>query len=150
MQSGAAWRVPPKRDFSWAKVQPFLVVALIVFLATAVTIILLQSAGAIHLPYLGRGRVPGDRSGATQNWVTEATRRRRSWYSGVWVAGSSAIITPIEPATFNLPCMKATLGSSSPRCMATASCHTVVKVTSGPSTAPGDARDHAAVLQHQW
>jgi hypothetical protein len=43
----------PKRDFSWARVQPFLVVALIVFLAAAVTVILLQSAGAIHLPYLG-------------------------------------------------------------------------------------------------
>lgn len=44
---------PVKRDLSWSKVQPFLVVALIVFLAAAVTIILLQSAGAIHLPYLG-------------------------------------------------------------------------------------------------
>ncbi len=57
---------PAKRDFSWAKVQPFLVVALIVFLATAVTIILLQSAGAIHLPYLGgvgSGVVAGFRTG---------------------------------------------------------------------------------------
>ena len=43
----------PKRDISWAKVQPFLVVALILFLAASVTIILLQSAGAIHLPFLG-------------------------------------------------------------------------------------------------
>ncbi len=44
---------PPKRDVSWTKVQPFLVVALILFLVAAVTVILLQSAGAIHLPYLG-------------------------------------------------------------------------------------------------
>jgi hypothetical protein len=43
----------PERDISWARVQPFLVVALILFLAAAVTIILLQSAGTIHLPYLG-------------------------------------------------------------------------------------------------
>ncbi len=43
----------PKREISWAKVQPFLVVALIVFLAASVTIILLQSSGAIHLPFLG-------------------------------------------------------------------------------------------------
>lgn len=48
-------RVPwtPEREISWARVQPFLVVALILFLAAAVTIILLQSAGTIHLPYLG-------------------------------------------------------------------------------------------------
>jgi hypothetical protein len=43
----------PKREISWSKVQPFLVVALILFLAAAVAIILLQSAGTIHLPYLG-------------------------------------------------------------------------------------------------
>ena len=68
---GPGCRAPPRgasrqRDFSWAKVQPFLVVALIVFLAAAVTIILLQSAGAIHLPYLGgvgSGVVAGFRTG---------------------------------------------------------------------------------------
>jgi hypothetical protein len=49
---------PPKRNFTWSKVQPFLVVALVLFLGTAVTLILLQSAGAIHLPYLG-GAGPG-------------------------------------------------------------------------------------------
>jgi hypothetical protein len=38
---------------SWSKVQPYLVAALIVFIAAAVTLILLQSAGTIHLPYLG-------------------------------------------------------------------------------------------------
>jgi hypothetical protein len=44
---------PPRREPVWPKIQPFLVVALIVFLAVAVTLILLQSAGVIHLPYLG-------------------------------------------------------------------------------------------------
>ena len=43
----------PQRDVTWPKVQPFLVVLLILFLATAVTLILLQSAGTVHLPYLG-------------------------------------------------------------------------------------------------
>ena len=43
----------PKKSPTWTKVQPFLVVALILFLAAAVTLILLQSSGAIHLPYLG-------------------------------------------------------------------------------------------------
>ncbi len=43
----------PRRDISWRKVQPFLVVLLILFLAAAVTLILLQSAGTVHLPYLG-------------------------------------------------------------------------------------------------
>jgi hypothetical protein len=39
-------------------VQPYLVVALVVFIGAAVTLILLQSAGAIHLPFLG-GANPG-------------------------------------------------------------------------------------------
>ncbi len=43
----------PKRAVTWSNVQPFLVVALIVFIATAMTLILLQSAGTIHLPFLG-------------------------------------------------------------------------------------------------
>jgi hypothetical protein len=43
----------PQRNLTWRKVQPFLVVLLILFLATAVTLILLQSAGTVHLPYLG-------------------------------------------------------------------------------------------------
>ncbi len=43
---------------SWSKVQPYLVVALILLIGTAVTLILLQSAGVIHLPYLG-GTSPG-------------------------------------------------------------------------------------------
>jgi hypothetical protein len=41
------------RRSTWSKVQPYLVVVLVVFIATAVTLILLQSAGAIHLPFLG-------------------------------------------------------------------------------------------------
>ncbi len=43
----------PKRAVSWSRVQPFLVVALVLFIAAAVTLILLQSAGTIHLPLLG-------------------------------------------------------------------------------------------------
>jgi hypothetical protein len=50
----------PSRRLTWSRVQPFLVVALILFIATAVTLILLQSAGVVHLPYLG-----GNGSGAT-------------------------------------------------------------------------------------
>ena len=42
----------------WARAKPYLVVALVVFLVAAVTLILLQSAGVIHLPYLG-GTGPG-------------------------------------------------------------------------------------------
>jgi hypothetical protein len=43
---------------TWSKVQPILVIALSVFLVTAATLVLLQSAGTIHLPYLG-GANPG-------------------------------------------------------------------------------------------
>ena len=43
----------PQRKITWRKVQPFLVVLLVLFLATAVALILLQSAGTVHLPYLG-------------------------------------------------------------------------------------------------
>jgi hypothetical protein len=43
----------PDRRITWATLQPYLVVLLIVFIAAAVTLILLQSAGVVHLPYLG-------------------------------------------------------------------------------------------------
>jgi hypothetical protein len=43
----------PQKKPTWSRIQPILVVVLVVFLATAVTLILLQSAGTIHLPYLG-------------------------------------------------------------------------------------------------
>ena len=43
---------------TWRQVQPVLVVLLVVFLVTAVILILLQSAGDIHLPVLG-GANPG-------------------------------------------------------------------------------------------
>jgi hypothetical protein len=45
-------RVADKRT-GWPRIEPYLVVALIVIIATVVTLILLQSAGTIHLPYLG-------------------------------------------------------------------------------------------------
>jgi hypothetical protein len=50
-------RVANQRS-GWSRVRPYLAVALIVFIAVAVTLILLQSAGTIHLPYLG-GSSPG-------------------------------------------------------------------------------------------
>jgi hypothetical protein len=37
----------------WAVARPYLVVLLVVMIVTAVTLILLQSAGVIHLPFLG-------------------------------------------------------------------------------------------------
>jgi len=39
----------------WARVRPYLVVFLVAVVVTAVTLILLQSSGAIHLPFLGGG-----------------------------------------------------------------------------------------------
>jgi hypothetical protein len=50
-------RVANRRS-GWSRVQPYLAVALVVLIAVAVTLILLQSAGTIHLPYLG-GSGPG-------------------------------------------------------------------------------------------
>ncbi|MGA2835371.1 MAG: hypothetical protein ABSF84_02120 [Acidimicrobiales bacterium] len=40
---------------TWDRVRPWLVVVLVVLIAAAVTLILLQSAGVIHLPFLGSG-----------------------------------------------------------------------------------------------
>jgi hypothetical protein len=47
--------VPGRRGqrSGWARVRPWLVVLLVAVVAAAVTVILLQSAGVIHLPYLG-------------------------------------------------------------------------------------------------
>jgi hypothetical protein len=45
-------RETPKQ-VGWSRIQPYLVIALVVVLATVVTLILLQSAGVIHLPLLG-------------------------------------------------------------------------------------------------
>jgi hypothetical protein len=47
----------------WHRVRPYLVIALVVLLAVAITLILLQSAGTIRLPYLG-GATPGTVVGA--------------------------------------------------------------------------------------
>ncbi len=51
-------RRPPQRPTAWARARPFLVVLLVLFIAAVVTLILLQSAGAVHLPFLG-GSSPG-------------------------------------------------------------------------------------------
>ena len=39
----------------WARARPWFVMVLIVIIAASVTVILLQSAGAVHLPFLGGG-----------------------------------------------------------------------------------------------
>jgi hypothetical protein len=56
---------PPARPSRWSKVRPYLTVALIMFVAVAVTLILLQSAGTVHLPYLG-----GSSSGVVEPFRT--------------------------------------------------------------------------------
>ncbi len=43
----------PAKPTGWARAQPFVVVAVVVVVATVIALILLQSAGAIHLPLLG-------------------------------------------------------------------------------------------------
>jgi hypothetical protein len=52
-QGSRSAHTAPDATSPWPKVQPYLVVALLLLIGTAVTLILLQSAGAIHLPYLG-------------------------------------------------------------------------------------------------
>jgi hypothetical protein len=54
----AGWRRDRAERTTWQKVQPVLVVLLVLVLITAVTLILLQSAGTIHIPFLG-GANPG-------------------------------------------------------------------------------------------
>ncbi len=46
-------RRPAPRPTGWPRVQPYVVVGLVVLVAVVVTLILLQSAGTIHLPLLG-------------------------------------------------------------------------------------------------
>jgi hypothetical protein len=46
-------QVGSPRSRGWARWRPRLVVALVVLIAIAVTLILLQSAGVVHLPFLG-------------------------------------------------------------------------------------------------
>ncbi len=70
---------PPPKPAGWPRVQPYVVVATLVVVAVVVTLILLQSAGTIHLPLLGgsgsgaaatgppgSGRVPGPGSSTTR------------------------------------------------------------------------------------
>jgi hypothetical protein len=54
----------------WHRVRPYLVVLLLVFLGAVVTLILLQSAGSIHLPLLG-----GSGSGTIGAYVAPGARR---------------------------------------------------------------------------
>ncbi len=57
-------RRPAPKPAGWARVQPYLVIALLVFVAVVVTLILLQSAGKIHLPLLGGSGSSGGAIGA--------------------------------------------------------------------------------------
>jgi hypothetical protein len=43
------------RRSTWGRVHPWLVVLLIAVAVAAITVILLQSAGVVHLPFLGSG-----------------------------------------------------------------------------------------------
>ncbi len=58
------------RPAGWHRVRPYLVVLLLVFLGAVVTLILLQSAGSIHLPLLG-----GSGSGTIGAYVAPGARR---------------------------------------------------------------------------
>jgi hypothetical protein len=44
---------PPAKPPSWPRVRPYLVVAVVLVVVAAIVLILLQSAGTIHLPLLG-------------------------------------------------------------------------------------------------
>ncbi len=43
----------PSKPKGWARAQPFVVIGVVVVVATVIALILLQSAGTIHLPLLG-------------------------------------------------------------------------------------------------
>jgi hypothetical protein len=58
----------------WARVQPYLVVGLVVILVTAVTLILLQSAGTIHLPLLGGSGGSGSGTGSVGSLRSRGAR----------------------------------------------------------------------------
>jgi hypothetical protein len=46
-------RRPPQKPSRWLRLRPYLAVLLILFVAAVIALILLQSAGTVHLPYLG-------------------------------------------------------------------------------------------------
>jgi hypothetical protein len=46
-------RRPPQKPSLWLRLRPYLAVLLVLFVATVIALILLQSAGTVHLPYLG-------------------------------------------------------------------------------------------------
>jgi hypothetical protein len=43
----------PEKPARWVRMRPYLAVLLVLFVATAIALILLQSAGVVHLPFLG-------------------------------------------------------------------------------------------------
>ena len=44
---------PPEKPTRWIRMRPYLTVLLVVFVIALITLILLQSAGTVHLPFLG-------------------------------------------------------------------------------------------------
>jgi hypothetical protein len=46
-------RRPAEKPAAWTRIKPYLSVLLVIFVGTAIALILLQSAGTIHLPFLG-------------------------------------------------------------------------------------------------
>lgn len=59
-------RRPAPRPVGWTRVQPYLTLLVVVFVGVVVTLILLQSAGTIHLPLLGGS---GSGAGAPGVWT---------------------------------------------------------------------------------
>ena len=57
---------PAPRPVGWTRVQPYLILLVVVFVGVVVTLILLQSAGTIHLPLLGGS---GSGAGAPGVWT---------------------------------------------------------------------------------
>jgi len=64
-------RRAPAKPAGWTRVQPYVVAAALVVVAVVVTLILLQSAGTIHLPLLG-GSGSGSGAAATGNGARTA------------------------------------------------------------------------------
>ena len=112
--------------------------------STAVTLILLQSAGVIHLPFLGGGS--SSARTATRPSSTGAVRTGQKSARAPPVragpgrrrcrpAPGGRAAAAMAPATFIRPCMKATEGSSSPVTTARASTSVRVSVASAPGPA---------------
>ena len=66
------------QGLTWLGVRPALTIVLVAFLLTAAILIVLQSAGTIHIPFLGGANSGTVERRWVQNSVTSAIRRRSS------------------------------------------------------------------------